>query len=69
MDEFLGESKVNDVHNMCIFAHPHEEVVGFDIPMKNVFLVQELNSVKHLLPHLQDSPKGKLFVVGHEEVL
>ena len=40
---------------MCIFANPHQKVVRFDVPVQNVFLMDKLDSIDHLLTDLQHS--------------
>ena len=41
---FLGQAKVNDVHQVALLAEPHEEVVRLDIPMDEVLGVDVLNA-------------------------
>lgn len=53
LDESFGESEVYNEDGVGILPNPHEEVIGFDISMQDVFLMQELNSIQHLLAHLQ----------------
>ena len=42
--EFLGETKVNQVHSVAVSAHTHQKVVGFDIAVHKVAIVHELQA-------------------------
>lgn len=40
----LGQSKVNDVHQVALLPKPHQEVVRLDIPMDEILGVDVLNA-------------------------
>lgn len=39
MDVLFGESEVDEVHDMGVFAYPHQEIIGFYVSMEDVLLV------------------------------
>mmetsp|Transcript_45656 Transcript_45656/g.128936 ORF Transcript_45656/g.128936 Transcript_45656/m.128936 type:complete len:285 (-) Transcript_45656:452-1306(-) len=45
----LGQSEIDDVHNLCLLAESDEEVVGLDIAMDEVLGVDVLDAVQHLV--------------------
>ena len=46
VSEALGESKVNHVYVVLLFANSDEEVVWFDVSVQEMSGVDELNSLK-----------------------
>ena len=41
---FLGETEVDDVHQVALLTEAHEKVVGLDVTMNEVFRVNVLNA-------------------------
>ena len=57
---FLGQTEVDDVNEVALFAKPHEEIVGLDIAVNEVFRVYVLDSTDHLIRQQQHRLQGKL---------
>lgn len=69
LNEFFRKPEIYNVDNVCIFASSHQEIIGFDISMQNIFFVQKLNSIQHLLAYLQNCFKWQFFGVFIEKIL
>lgn len=55
LNEPFGESKIDYIDKMWVFASSHEKIIRFDISMEYIFLMQKLNSIDYLLTDLKDS--------------
>jgi hypothetical protein len=42
--EFLSQAEVDGVHQVALLAQPHEEVVGLDVAVDEVFAVDVLDA-------------------------
>jgi hypothetical protein len=51
-----------------VLAGADEEVIGFDVPVQDVFLMQQLNAVHHLFAHLQHCFEGETFSAIVEQI-
>ena len=60
LDVPLGESKVEQEHFMAGFVVTHAEVIGFDISVDEVPVVDVLDSGDHLIDEHQDCLQGEL---------
>ena len=45
----LRQTKVNEEEFVAMTSNTHQEVVGFDVAMNEVFVVHILNSSNHLI--------------------
>lgn len=50
----LCQAEVNEEHFMRSFIKPHTKVIRFDVSMKEVPVVNVLDSVDHLIDEHQD---------------
>ena len=41
--KFFGQTKVDGVHQVSLFAQTHQKVVGLDVAVNEVFAMDELN--------------------------
>jgi len=53
LNVFFGESKINNVDEVCAFAYTHQKIIRFYIAMEYVLLMQKLNSLHHLFAYHQ----------------
>lgn len=69
MNKLFRETEVHNVDHVCILADPHQEVIGFDITMKDVFLMHKLDPVEDLFAELEDCSKAESLAAFIEEIL
>lgn len=54
---------------MLSWCHTHEEVIGFDIAVDELFRMEELNRVQHLHAQQDHRLQAETACVGREEIL
>jgi len=52
--ELLGEAEVDEKHLVAVSTDAHQEVVGLDVAVDEVFVVHELDATDHLIGEHQD---------------
>jgi len=65
----LGQSEVDEEQLVTVTADSHEEVVWFNVPVDEVFIVDILDSADHLICKHEDSLHGKSSRAEVEEIL
>lgn len=53
--ESFRKSEVNDVNIVLFFSDTNQKVVGFNVSVKEMSAVHELNSLQHLISKHQNS--------------
>ena len=64
----FGKTKVDDVDLVCFVRWPHQEIVGFHIPVDEVLRVHKLDPSYHLLSQHAHSFKRELSIALLEKV-
>lgn len=65
----LGQAKVNQINVFLVITKAHHKVIGLDITMDKVLVVDVLDPLDHLVSQHQDSLETKPSVAQVEEVL
>ncbi len=65
----LGQAKVDDVHEITLPTEAHEEVVGLDVPVDEVFAVNVLDATDELVGEEQHGLERELAGAEVEEIL
>ena len=45
----LGEAEIDNINDVLFFAVAYQEVIGFHVPVNEVIIVQEFESLDHLV--------------------
>lgn len=60
--ELLAEAEVDHIQDTLLAFHPHQEVVGFDVAVDDILLVDTLDAVYHLVRQHHHRLQGKTLV-------
>ena len=68
VSESLGQTKIDHINVVLLFADSNQEVVGFDISVDDPLLMNDFNSLNHLCCNMKNRSQIKLFALS-EQVL
>jgi len=69
ISETLSKTEIYHIYLVLFFIDSNQEVVRFDVSMKEVIIVQKFHSLDHLVSNHGNSLQRELSLAKSEEVL